>query len=53
MQGKHVLMLTCQNLVTDLNDQPVALIVEPLAIMVRDGGRLLQNRVGRPRFPGA
>jgi hypothetical protein len=53
MQWKHVVMLTRQDLVTRLHDQPVALIVEPLAVMVRDGGRLLQNRVGRPRFPGA
>ena len=47
MQRKHVVMLTRQDLVTGLNDQLRALIVEALAVMVRDGGGLLQNRVGR------
>src|SRR5271166_137140 len=47
MQRKHVVMLTRQDLVTGLNDQLVALIVQPLAIMVRDGGGLLQGGVGR------
>src|SRR5215469_2220495 len=35
MQRKHVAMLTGQNLVTDFDDQLVALVIEPLASMVR------------------
>ena len=52
VQGKHVVMLACQDLVTDLNDQLVALIVQPLAVMVRDGGGLLQCGVGRDHLAG-
>ena len=52
VQGKHVLVLTRQDLVTGLNDQPAALIVEPLAEVVRDGGGLLQNRVCRDHLAG-
>src|ERR1700677_441778 len=52
MQGKHLLMLTCQDLVTGLNDQRVALIVEPFAVMVRDRGSFLQDGVGRNHLAG-
>jgi hypothetical protein len=38
-------MLTGQNLVTDLDDQLVALVIEPLAGMVRIGGSFLKNCV--------
>src|SRR6516225_11289455 len=47
MQGKHVAMLPGQNLVAGLNDQLVTLIIEPFAIVVRDGGGLLQGGIGR------
>ena len=39
-------MLAGQNLVADLNDQLVALVVEPPAGMVGIGGGFLQNGVG-------
>src|SRR5262249_4541319 len=45
VQGKHVQMPAREDLVADLNDQLVALIVEPLAGMVRVGRGFLQNRV--------
>ena len=35
-----------KDLVADLNDQPVLLVVEPLAGMVGDGGGFLQDGVG-------
>ena len=38
-------MLTGQNLVTDLDDELVALVIEPLASMVRIGGSFLKNCV--------
>ena len=52
MQGKHVVMLAGEDFVAGLNDQLVALIVEPLAVVVRDGGGFLQDRVGRDHFAG-
>ena len=39
-------MLAGEDLVADLDDQPVGLVVEPLAGMVRVGGRFLQDGVG-------
>ena len=42
MQRKHVVMLAGEDLVADLNDQFVALVVEPLAGVVGDGGGFLQ-----------
>src|SRR5882672_5306275 len=47
MQGKHVVMLAGQDLVTGLNNQVIALIVKPLAVAVRDGGGFLQGGVSR------
>src|SRR6516162_5901505 len=47
MQGKHVVMLTVEDFVTGLNDQLVALIVKPFAVVVRNGGGFLQSGVGR------
>src|SRR6516164_4731715 len=46
MQGKHVAVLTCQDLVACLNDQLVTFIIEPFAIVVRDGSGLLQGGIG-------
>jgi hypothetical protein len=46
MQREHLVMLAGENFVARLNDQLVALIVEPLAGMVCGGGGLLQDRVG-------
>jgi hypothetical protein len=40
------MMLAGQDLVADLDDQPVRLVIEPLAIMVGVGRRLLQDGVG-------
>ena len=50
MQGKHVVMLAGQDFVAGLNDQLVALIVKPLAVVVGDRGGLLQDGVGRDHF---
>src|SRR6516164_3029021 len=50
MQGKHVVMLARQDLVADLNDQSVALIVESTTIVIGDGSRFLQGRVGGDHF---
>ncbi len=47
MQGEHVVMLACEDFVTGLNDQFVALIVKSLAVAVCDGGCFLQGSVGR------
>ena len=52
MQGKHVVMLAGEDFVAGLNDQLVALIVKPFAVVVGDGGGLLQDRVGRDHFAG-
>jgi hypothetical protein len=46
MQREHVVMLAGEYLVTDLNDQLVALVIEPLTRMVGVGSGLLQNGVG-------
>ena len=46
MQGKHVVMLAGEDFVAGLHDQFVALIVKPFAVVVGDGGGLLQGRVG-------
>ena len=52
VQRKHVAMLAGEDFVAGLNDQLVALIVEPLAVVVGDGGGLLQGRVGRDHLAG-
>jgi len=41
MQWEHVVMLAGEDLVTDLNDQLMGLVLEPLAGMVRVGGGFL------------
>src|SRR5215472_7994921 len=51
VQGKHILMLAGQDLVADLNDQPVTPIVELLAGVIRVGSGFLQYRVGRDHLP--
>src|SRR6202048_5504509 len=52
VQGKHVMMLTVQNLVAGLHDQLVALIVEPFAVVVGYGSCLLQNGIGGDYLTG-
>src|SRR5260370_42427073 len=50
MQRKHVLVLAGQDFVASLNDQLVALVVKPLAVVVRDCRGFLQGGVGRDHF---
>src|SRR5215472_14242357 len=50
MQGKHVVMLTRQDLVAGLHDQSIALIVESTTIVIGDGGGFLQGRIGSDHF---
>src|SRR6516164_9074175 len=45
-------MLAGQDFVAGLCDQPAALIVKPLAVVVCDGGGFLQDSVGRNHFTG-
>src|SRR5262245_19969334 len=45
MQGEHIVVLASQDLVTNLDDQPETLIVEPLTVMIGNGSRLLQSRI--------
>jgi hypothetical protein len=45
-------MLVCQDFVANLNDQFVALIVEPLAVVVGEGGGLFQSRIGGDHLAG-
>src|SRR5262245_11871911 len=45
MQWEHIVVLTSQDLVTHLDDQPETLIVEPLTVMIGNGSRLLQSRI--------
>src|ERR1700692_3194748 len=52
MRGKHVVSLAGEDLVACMNDQLAALIVEPLAVAVGDGGGFLQGGVGRDHFAG-
>ena len=52
VQRKHVVMLAGEDFVAGLDDQLVALIVEPLAVVVGDGGGFLQGGVGRDHFAG-
>src|SRR5882724_9288548 len=46
MQREHVVMLAGENFVARLNDQLIPLVVEPLAVMVCGGSRLLQDGIG-------
>src|SRR5215472_7230896 len=50
VQGKHVVMLTGQNLVASLYDQFVALIVESFTVVIGVGSGLLQGGVGSDHF---
>ena len=52
VQREHVLVLSIQNLVADLDDQLVSLIVEPAAGTVRMRRRLLQDGIGRDHLAG-
>ena len=45
-------MLTGEDFVANLNDQPVAQVVKPLAGMVCDGGGFLQDCVGGDHLAG-
>jgi hypothetical protein len=45
-------MLAGQDLVASLNDQLMALIVKPFAIVVGDGSGFLQGGIGRDHFAG-
>jgi hypothetical protein len=47
VQWKHVVMLAGEYLIADLNDQTVALIIEPLAGMVRVCSSFFQDGVRR------
>src|SRR6516164_8407655 len=46
VQRKHVVMLAREDFVTGLNDQLIALIIKPLAVVVGNGGSFLQRGVG-------
>ena len=46
VQGEHVVMLPCEDLVARLNDQAISLVIQTPAGMVGGGSRLLQDRVG-------
>jgi hypothetical protein len=52
VQRKHVVVLAGQDFIAGLDDQFVSLCVEPPAIMVGNGGGLLQRRVGRDHLAG-
>src|SRR3974390_3186651 len=52
MQGEHLVMLARENFIARLHDQFIALIIEPFAMLVGDGGGLLQGGVGRDHFTG-
>jgi hypothetical protein len=52
MQREHVMMLTAEDFVANLNDQIVALLVEALASIMRIGGGFLQDGIGSNHFPG-
>src|SRR5262249_12606810 len=46
VQGKHVVMLAGQDFVASLHDQFVALIIEPVTVVVGDRSCFLQDRIG-------
>src|SRR5262245_39767539 len=50
MQRKHVVVLASEDLVTGLDDELAALIVEPVAVVVRDGRGFLQDSVRGDHF---
>ena len=45
MQRKHVVMPAGKNLITDLDNQVAALLIEPLLPVVDDGGGFLEDGV--------
>src|SRR5262249_5413694 len=47
VQRKHIVMFAGEDFVASLNDQFVALIIQPLAIVIGDSGGFLQCRIGR------
>ena len=51
MQREHVVMLTREDLVANLNDQLVALFVKPLAVMIGIRGPFLQDGVRGNHLP--
>src|SRR5713101_6835763 len=51
MQREHFVMLTREDLVADLNDQLMALIVKPLAVMIGIRGAFLQDGVRGNHLP--
>src|SRR5262249_26310640 len=50
MQGKHVVVVPGEDFIARLNDQSIALIVEPIASMIGGGGCFLQNGIGSNHF---
>src|SRR5262249_50748837 len=50
MQWEHVVMLTGQDFIADLNNQFITLIIESFSGMVRGSGCLLQGGIGRNHF---
>src|SRR5262245_40274809 len=52
MQRKHVVVLAGEDLVADLDDELPSLIVEPFAVVVRDGRGFLQGGVRRDHLAG-
>jgi hypothetical protein len=51
VQREHIVMPPEEYFVTYLNDQLVALVIEPLVCMVRVGGGFLQNGVRGDHLP--
>ena len=52
VQREHVVVLTVQNFVANLNDQFIALIVEPFTVVVGDGCGFLQSRIADDHLAG-
>src|SRR5882672_4222288 len=50
MERKHILMASCEDLITGLNNQLVPLVVEPPAGMIGIGRGFLQNGVRANHF---
>jgi hypothetical protein len=47
VQRKHIVVLAGQDFIAGLDDQFVALIIEPVVVMVGDGTGFPQRRIGR------
>src|SRR5262249_9809416 len=52
VQRELVLVLAAQDLVADADDQVLLRVAEPAGLVVDQGGRLLDDRVGGDHFPG-